>query len=443
MENIFNYLKSVFQNLKSETKQNPLFLAVILVLITIPLGYAVGSIAVGLFVFITIISFKKANSSIDKNLIFPIVLYFLMLLSLIWSLDSKATLTALSKTLPFLLIPICFLVSPRFSEIQRQKIIAYFSYGMLLYLVYYLIKAIIRYAISQNPDVFFYHELVTEDVNAIHVSVYMVIACFYFVTKPIISTFDKIAIGLLMVLIILLSSKNIIIIFFLLLLVYYLRYYSSFSIKGWLKTSVFLVFLLAIVFTGKIKERFWIEIESNLKENTVNPSIGNTNNKVYNVSLKQAWSQEKFKPNDYFTGTAFRVYQIRIFKELLQEDSIFLTGYGLNAAQSRIIQKGIEHQVYLGDSTHEGYQNKNFHNQYIQFFAELGIFGLLLLVSMLVLNMKNAIKTKDFVPISFAVLMISLFLTESFLSRQRGIVFFIVFYCFFNAKAIVKKSENS
>ncbi len=440
MVNIFNYLKSVFQDLKSETKQNPLFLAVILVLITIPLGYAIGSLALGLFVFITIISFKKANFNIDKNLIYPIVLYFLMLLSLIWSLDSKATLTALSKTLPFLLIPICFLVSPRFTEIQKQKIISYFSYAMLLYSVYYLFKAIIRYAIGQNPDVFFYHELVTEDVNAIHVSVYIVVACFYFVTKSNKSTPDKIAIGLLTVLLILLSSKNIIIIFFVLSLVYYLKYYRSFSTKTGLKTSVFIMFLVAVVFTGKIKERFWIEIESNLKENTVNQSIGNKNNKVYNVSINQAWSQEKFKPNDYFTGTAFRVYQIRIFTEMLQEDSIFLNGYGLNAAQSRIIQKGIVHQVYLGDAKHEGYQKMNFHNQYIQFFAELGIFGLLLLVSMLVLNLKNAIKTKDFVSISFAVLMISLFLTESFLSRQRGIVFFIVFYCLFNAKTIAKKS---
>ncbi|MCF8322494.1 MAG: O-antigen ligase family protein, partial [Flavobacterium sp.] len=149
-------------------------------------------------------------------------------------------------------------------------------------------------------------------------------------------------------------------------------------------------------------------------------------------SIRQAWNQEKFKANDYFTGTAFRVYQIRIFIEMLQDDFNIWTGYGLNASQFRVVEKGIEHQVYLGDTTHEGYQNKNFHNQYIQFFAELGIFGLFLLLTMLFLNVKNALKTKDFVFISFAVLMISLFLTESFLARQRGVIFFIVFYCLFN-----------
>ena len=125
---------------------------------------------------------------------------------------------------------------------------------------------------------------------------------------------------------------------------------------------------------------------------------------------------------------------------MLQEDSIVLTGYGLNATDFRIAEKGKEHNLYSGDATHEGYQKKNFHNQYIQTFAELGIFGLLLLLIMVLLNIKNAIKTKNFVSISFAVLMISLFLTESFLSRQRGVVFFSTLYCLFNSESNNNKS---
>ena len=432
MKNTFNYLKNAFQNLLSETKQNPILIALVFVLISIPLRYAIGSIAVGLFVIITLITYKKSNSSVSRILILPIVLYILMGLSLFWSHGNKETLTALSKTLPFLLIPICFIIIPNFSGLQRHKIVAYFSHGMVLFSVYYLFKAVIRYAINQDTAVFFYHELVTEDVNAIHVSVYMTVASFYFITKSDKNIFDKIAIVTLMIQIILLSSKNIILIFFGLLLFYFFKNYRFYSIKNILKTGLVLTVILVIVFTGKIKDRFWIEIESNLEENTINRTIGNEDNKVFNVSIRQAWNQEKFKANDYFTGTAFRVYQIRIFIEMLQDDFNIWTGYGLNASQFRVVEKGIEHQVYLGDTTHEGYQNKNFHNQYIQFFAELGIFGLFLLLTMLFLNVKNALKTKDFVFISFAVLMISLFLTESFLARQRGVIFFMVFYCLFN-----------
>jgi len=164
-------------------------------------------------------------------------------------------------------------------------------------------------------------------------------------------------------------------------------------------------------------------------ENTVNQDIGTATEKVYNVSVKKAWTQDQFRKNDFFPGTAFRVYQIRIFKEMLQEDAIFLTGYGLNAADFKIAEKGKQHNLY------EDYWLKNFHNEYIQIFAELGIFGLLLLIAMLFVNIKNALKTKDFIHISFAVLMISLFLTESFLCRQRGIVFFAIMYCLLNAKS--------
>ena len=90
--------------------------------------------------------------------------------------------------------------------------------------------------------------------------------------------------------------------------------------------------------------------------------------------------------------------------------------------------------MYLGDKTNDnqGYQTKNFHNQYVQNFAELGVFGFLILIIMLFVNLKNGLVNKDFIHIAFAILMISLFLTESFLWRQRGVVFFTILYCVFN-----------
>jgi O-antigen ligase len=205
--------------------------------------------------------------------------------------------------------------------------------------------------------------------------------------------------------------------------------------KGQLKqkkavVSLFLLAIIMLLFSTKIKERFLIEWNSNKIENT----ISSTTETVNTVSVNQAWTQDKFNQNDYFSGTAFRVYQIRIFKEMLEEDNVFFKGYGLNASDFRIKEKGKEHTIFSGDATHDGYQNKNFHNQYVQIFAETGIVGLLLLLLIVSLSLRNAIKSKDFVAISFAVLMISLFLTESFLSRQRGLVFFTIFFCVFNAK---------
>jgi O-antigen ligase len=320
-----------------------------------------------------------------------------------------------------------------FSTEQKQNIIKYYSHGILLFTVFYFGKALIRFLITKDTSVFFYHELVTKDVNAIHVSVYVAIAFFYFFTKSVKSLFDIIAIGLLGAMVFLLSSKNIIVVFIGLMICYHL-FYSKMSKKMRLKNLiVFIIFLVSLTFVGKIKERFKQEYETIMTDSSVNDVISKGSDKVYNVSIKQAWTNTAFKANDYFPGTAFRVYQLRIFLEMLQEDAIFLTGYGLNASYSKIAEKGVHYQLFLGDDKQEGYQTKNFHNQYIQNFAELGVFGLLLLLAMLFLNLKNAIKSKDFIHISFAVLMISLFLTESFLWRQRGVLFFTAMYCLFNS----------
>ncbi|HEY4628861.1 MAG TPA: O-antigen ligase family protein [Flavobacterium sp.] len=442
MANTYNYLKNAFQELKQESSSHPSIFFILLVLLTIPLSYVFNSIALGLLVVTTIITFKKEHLKIDFYLFLPILLYFLMLISIFWSIDVNGTLKALSKELPLLLIPLCFLLFRPLSPEQKQKIIKYYSYGILLFSIFYFIKAIIRFLITNDPSVFFYHELVTKDVNAIHVSVYVAMAFFYFFTKTIKSVFDIIAIGLLLIMVFLLSSKNIIVVFIGLMVCYHL-FYSKTSKKMRLKNLVlFIVFLFSLTFVGKIKERFQQEYETMMTDSSVNDVIGKGSGKVYNVSIKQAWTNTTFQPNDYFPGTAFRVYQFRIFLEMLQEDAIFFTGYGLNASYPKIEAKGIQYNLFLGDDQQEGYQTKNFHNQYIQNFAELGIFGLLLLLAILFVNLKNAIKTKDFIHISFAVLMISLFLTESFLWRQRGVMFFTAMYCLFNSEFIQITSKK-
>ena len=296
-----------------------------------------------------------------------------------------------------------------------------------------MIKAVVRYSITRDSSVFFYHELVTDDLNAIHVSVYMSVAFFYFYSKEVRSKLDAIIAFLLAVFIFLLSSKNIIIIFIVLYIVFELFYSKGQFKQKKAVVSLLLVASILVLFSTKIEERFLEEWESNNPEKSISSSALNAET-VNNISVYQAWTQDKFKQNDYFSGTAFRVYQIRIFKEMLEEDAMFFKGYGLNASDFRIKEKGIEHTVFSGDATHDGYQNKNFHNQYVQIFAETGVFGLLLLLLIVSLSLRNAIKSKDFVAISFAVLMISLFLTESFLSRQRGVVFFTILFCVFNAK---------
>ena len=434
MGHTYNYLKSVILDLRQESKSHPVFLFTILVALAIPLSYGIITVTQGLFVLATLATFKKANVRLDFPLLLPIALFALMAASLLWTNDMDKSTRALQKGLSLLILPLCFLIFQKFTQPQKQKIIGYFSIGMLLFSIFWILKALVRFMLTQNPAVFFYHELVVEDVNAIHVSVYISVAIFYFLTKPHKTGFEKIALAWLTMFLVLLSSKNIIVVFALLAGIYYFDHFRKGRKIKALKWMLLLLVLASLAFMGKIKDRFVAEFQS---AHSINGELSNEAGNVYNVSIGQAWNQDRFYKNDYFPGTAFRVYQIRIFKEMLQDDPIFFTGYGLNAADFRIKQKGREYGVYQGEAGKEGYTDKNFHNEYIQLFAELGIFGFLILIVMLAINLKNAIQTKDFVHISFAILMISLFLTESFLSRQRGIVFFTIMYCLFNSKPVM------
>ena len=160
-------------------------------------------------------------------MIFPILLYVLMAVSYFWSIDPKATLSALSKESPLLIIPIGFLIYKTNTSEQKKKIIEYYSYVIVAFVLYYLVRAIIRYFIFGDVRMLFYHGendkdygLVPKLLNAIHMSVFVAVAFFYFFAKEIKSKADTLFSVLLFGFILLLSSKNIILVVLLLSLIH-------------------------------------------------------------------------------------------------------------------------------------------------------------------------------------------------------------------------------
>jgi len=401
-----------------------------------------------LFLVVAIFNFKKTNVSRQFNLILPMALYVLMALSYFWSIDKESTVSALSKEIPLLLIPLAFLIIKDFSASQKLRIIEYYSYSVVLLTLYFLIRALIRYFILDDIRVFFYHGendhdfgLVPKLLNAIHVSVFVSVAFFYFFTKEVKSKTDIFFSILLFGFVLLLSSKNIILVFILLVLLH-VFFFSKSSHKLRLRNLIVFGLILGLIFSfGKIKNRFQQEFQTNTNKSLSANVVEGIPAGVHFVSLKEAWTNKTFTPNDYFPGTAFRVYQFRIFTELISDSTIFFTGFGLNASYPKIEEKAKEYNLFMGRDGIEGYQTKNFHNQYVQNFAELGVFGFILLLLMLINNVKIAYKSKDFVHFAFAILMISLFLTESFLWRQRGVVYFTMLFCLFNSGISSKNSK--
>ena len=428
MGNISTYSKKSWQWLNNG---HPLTPFVIILLVATPLSYAAGNIALMLLAACSLYYFFRHRFiQKDWSLLLPVSLFVLMALSIVWSIDVPRSLKALPREIFLIALPVCFALAPPFTQSQKVFVFQRYAYGMSLIGVWYLAKALFRYLSGEGANVFFYHELVREEVNAIHVSIYVAVAFFALVPKSAKTVLDWFFIFILGLLLILLSSKNVIVVFGSLLVIYLLfRSGLSFRRRIAAITGLCLAVILPILLFPNIAYRFRQEFTSAFTSDTKNEQQPG----VYNVSIREAWTQTHFDQHDYFPGTAFRVYQFRLFCEFLQEEHIFWTGFGLNASYAKIGEKAAEYNLFKGDELRKGYQGKNFHNQYVQNFAELGVFGFLLLIAMLIVSLRNAVLSKDFTQISFTVLMISLFLTESFLWRQRGVMFFTAMYCLTNS----------
>lgn len=427
-------MKDFFLKLKTElSNSNRNIYLLALILITLPLNFAFSSISIITFILFIILNFEKRKFSINKSLFLPIALYLLMLSSLSWTLDLNATISGLKKTVVFLLIPLAFLFIPRLSKIQIFKILRIFSFSMVFYAVYFFLKAIFKFFITQNPDVFFFHELVSLDLNAIYMAAFASLALFYFVQIENKKSIEILSMLTLLLFIFLLSSRSIFFIDLLLITFYYIFYSKTHEgIKVVTVFAFFIFLVISLASSREIKDRLLSKSETALVDNILNKNISAKEELDNNITIEEAWNKQDFQQNNFFPGTALRVFQVRVFKEMLNEQNIFFTGFGLEASQPQIERKVEEHQLDLG------YKIFNFHNQYIQTFAELGIFGFLIFVTMLLINLKNAIYNRSFLHLVFALTMIILLLTESMFCRQRGIIFFVVLYCIFNAAEHVK-----
>jgi O-antigen ligase len=427
---------NIFENAITN-KSNLILLLLALLLITIPLKPIFGSIAVILFVLVSFSGFYKLQFLLNKALFLPIGLYLLMVFSLIWSTNIDFTIKGLQKEATLLVIPLAFLFLPKFEKKEVFKVFRWFGFGMAGFALFSFARAAYRFYKTSNENVFLFNDLVTIQLNAIYIAAFASFCMFYFIALKNKKTIDFIAIYVLAVFVFMLYSKTVFFIDAMILVWYYLKKGTAQKSVKWVTIGMGLTFLfLSVIYVPQVRARFKQEYQTAFVDNTIYSETGIKDKNSNYITLKKAWTAENFHPESYFPGTAFRVFQIRIFKETFQEQNLWFTGLGQDASEQSIKDKHKQYELF------NEYRYFNFHNQYIQIFAELGVLGFLIFVVMMLLNFKNALANNNFLHFVFAFSMIVLFLTESVLCRQRGIIFFITLYCIFNSidyKTKVKK----
>tara|TARA_B110000971_G_scaffold121303_1_gene124251 strand:+ start:10098 stop:11315 length:1218 start_codon:yes stop_codon:yes gene_type:complete len=399
---------NVYQKIKEHNLSEILLT---LILITLPLGFAVNSISLILFLFTTyyFAIVKRIKIKFKTITVLFIVFYVLCLCSLFWTNNLEETKEGLIRFLAYLIIPLAFIFIDNI-RIRRDVVFNAFSKSLVFYGLYALIVGVLK--AFQNKDIgyLFYHNLSNNlsNMNAIYLSVFISFGIAYFLNKKRKSRFEVFGVIFLSLFLVLLSSKIMITTTLLLSLALCFKKFKFKKISLQNKAIIVAVLLLFSITSLNFVNRIKTELDL--------------------TKISEVLHKKDFGHVYIWTGFGLRMFQIKVFTEVLEEQKILFLGEGLNNSQNSLIDKYKEYNLY------PGFYNYNYHNQYIQIFAELGIVGLLLLLLILFIIIKNATKHKDYFLLSFIILILVVCITESFLWRQRGMVFFVTITLLFNQR---------
>lgn len=372
-------------------------------LIALPLSYGFSTGLLIALLAASLVSARYHKIVFKRSYLAPMLLYAVMILSLLWTSSTHNSLRGLERQLAMVLIPLAFILMPEISMTARNRIFYLFSIGLSIFAIYFFVLAGIDYLESGKLSRFFYHALVAPlELNAIYLSVLVSLSGLYLLFVQRKSKLVVILLCIHAVFLVLLSSKIIIVITALV---------AGFGIiRGFRRSRIMILIpilllgvILLMVTSNPVRERFEREVTAS--------------------NIKEVLQCERFNKVYDWTGTTIRIFQARIFVEMFQEDEVFFTGYGINNSKDKIIEKQKHYNLW------QGYYEYNFHNQYIQAFAELGVFGFVFLLLLLGVILQYYFRTKDIMFLSLFVIMAVIFLTESYIWRQRGLYHFLILYC--------------
>ncbi len=372
------------------------------------IGFAASSIALGFFCVFSLRFFilNKTKLRFDFALVLPIALYLYFIATYFWSVDKEQTLKGFERMIVLALVPIAFSIIPKISLKNYRLVLNIFTRCNAVFGLFFLCIAFYNFIRTQSISVFTYHELVSFlDLNAIYVTLIFSVSFFYLLSLNQKTILEKSLIVFFLVLIFLLSSKIIMIVLFLGFFVFLLM--RNFFVLDKKKIVLLFIALVIGLSIGSITlyERFSFETDTEFNEVFNKKTFG----KVY-----------------HWTGSSIRLFQLRLLKEQIEEESILLNGFGLYASVEDLKKRHLQYDTYFE------FHKYNYHNQYAQILSETGILGLLLLFIILGVLGRKSIKSKDYGYIMFTVMIISFFLTESILWRQRGLFLFVILYCLYN-----------
>ncbi|MBS1976048.1 MAG: O-antigen ligase family protein [Bacteroidetes bacterium] len=383
---------------------NLFFAGVLLFCFTLPLPVQINNVSL----YLMIIGWILSSEAKEKWILLRsrlkgfwiMVLFIWYAISLLYSSDFTEGISKLETKGAMIALPL-IIYSMDWSGTRIHFILRSFAISMVGISLVLILIAVYRYANGASSNVFFYHDLTEPfDLHAIYFANYLCVGL-------LILIFDRSQ-----------GSPKLVERFMIILSIVLIVMLTAISVMG---------FLVCLGFVGSY---FYLTRRSS-------PAVGLAGGLFLFLLLSglamalpgSRYKIEQVKGLNYDLGAPDSAWNSITMRLAMWECSLpvvkshFCFGVGI----------GDENQV-LQESYHlkgfsEGIRcNYNVHNQYLSNLMTLGLPGLILLLAMLIAPAWQALLTKDWLWMSFLSLMTLSFITENFISTQKGVVFFSFFY---------------
>lgn len=381
-------------------------------LIALPFAHFFSEILLSCFAIHTLIHLRKSRLAMLKSKIFWIIssIFFLNLIAILYSNYPAEGLKNISHQLGILLFPFCFAVTELNLSKYKLSLLKIFAYTCTATIVYLYIAAFrtiyfFHFPFSSIAGSSFINQNFSEPIglHATYLSMYVMLSVsifFYLIFQT--SNHKKwkyiFCVAILIAGLIQLSSRSVFICLCLIVIIGI----PVFLLKGKIRLQYFIISLLAFTFiiltilnVSSLKKRYLTDFENDLSEYAVTSDFSETRMKRWSLAT-----------------------------ELIMKSPVF--GYG-NGSEKYLLKEN-----YFKNKFYKSYLLElNAHNQYLSFLINTGIIGLFLYLYILYFGFSTAVKRKDFILISFLILIGIVSVSENILDVNKGIFFYSFFYSLF------------
>jgi O-antigen ligase len=362
---------------------------------------------------------KKLN---NRNLFFLTALYFVSIISAIYTLNVNEALSDLTAELAILIFPLIFALTTLDISKYKDHLLTFFSATCFITVVFLYINALQVIQFYHLPfsflfsDSFLNHHF-TEPIglHATYFSMYVALALFFLVEKIINQTilFKKIiliicALILLAALIQLASRSVFVAVILTMCVAFPLLSFNKISRTGFAITC-------ALILTGIVTVAF------------------------KNDFLKRRYLDELRTDLDVTSSKEGRTVRWEAIGEVILKKPII--GYGTGSEKQVLKEEYLDKKFYTSYSL-----EMNTHNQYLACLLRAGIFGVMIYLLTLGFGFYTAIKYRDILFLGFMIIVGITSVSENILEINKGIFFYGFFFSFFifsNKKLTPEKSLNN